>query len=236
MNEVAVDRPLRIDIWSDFVCPWCWIGKHRLLKALQAPGAPEVRIRWHAFLLEPEADTTPVPLREAYARKFGSAERTEQILSQTQAAARADGLPMDFARGQVRVSTLDAHRVLALAAAEGVADAVGEAVFRAHFAEGRNLADPQTLMDAALDGGIDAARVQALLASDDGKAAVQASLQQARAMGIQGVPFFVFDGRLAVSGAQPPEVFAKAFARLRPGPQPPTATEGDACSVDGCEP
>lgn len=231
-------KPLRIDIWSDIVCPWCWIGKHRLRKALEMPGAPEVEIHWHPYLLDPEADATPVPLREAYARKFGGAERTERILADTQAAARADGLPMDFERGQGRVSTLDAHRVLGLASAHGVAEAVSEALFRAHFEHGRNLADRTVLVEAAAAGGLPADRVDALLDSDEGKAEVQASLRQAQAIGVRGVPFFVMDGRLAVSGAQAPELFAQAFAQL--GRM--AATEGSAdeaaaaCTPDGCTP
>lgn len=230
--------PLRIDIWSDVVCPWCWIGKHRLQRALQAPRAPAASLHWHAYLLDPQADATPVPLREAYARKFGGAEQTERMLASTQATARAEGLPMDFSRGQVRVSTLDAHRVLGLAGQLGVADAVGEALFRAHFEHGRNLADQAVLVEAAAAGGMPAEQVQALLASDQGMAQVQASLQQARTMGIQGVPFFVLDGRLAISGAQPPELFLQAFAQLghmAPTPESAsTSATGEACSDDGC--
>src|SRR5688572_11545157 len=133
------NKPLRIDIWSDVVCPWCWIGKQRLRTALAQLGeaGQNADIHWHAFQLDPESDETPVPLREAYERKFGGAQRTEQILAQTQAAGRAEGLPFDFDRGQVRVNTLKAHRLVWLAGQEGDADKVGEALFHAHFAEGR---------------------------------------------------------------------------------------------------
>ncbi|WP_172675062.1 DsbA family oxidoreductase, partial [Stenotrophomonas pictorum] len=133
---------MRIDIWSDVVCPWCWIGKHRFQRGLELMGenASSVEVHWHPFLLDPDADATPVPLREAYAAKFGGAERTAQMLAQTQAAARAEGLPMDFEQGQVRVTTLPAHRLLWLAGREGVQEQVGEALFHAHFAQGRNLA------------------------------------------------------------------------------------------------
>ncbi len=173
---------MRIDIWSDdVVCPWCWIGKHRFERGVELLGAdaPPLEVHWHPFQLDPEADATPVPLREAYAAKFGSAERTEQILSQTQSTARAEGLPMDFERGKVRVTTLPAHRLMWLAAREGDAPAVGEALFRAHFAEGRNLADAQTLVDAGAAGGLAAARVRAFLDSDEGLAEVRAQLGKA---------------------------------------------------------
>jgi len=208
--------PLRIDIWSDVVCPWCWIGKHRLREALAQLGEKgrNAEIHWHAYQLDPESDETPVPLREAYEKKFGGAQRTQQILSQTQATGRAEGLPFDFERGQVRVSTLKAHRLIWLAGREGDADKVGEALFRAHFAEGRNLADVQTLVDAGAEGGLAEARVRAMLDSDEGIADVRAQLAQAHALGIQAVPTFVFDGRLAVQGAQTPAVFVQVFERL----------------------
>ncbi|WP_254573998.1 DsbA family oxidoreductase [Stenotrophomonas acidaminiphila] len=229
---------MRIDIWSDVVCPWCWIGKHRFQRALELMGdkAPQVEVRWHPFLLDPDADTTPVPLRQAYAAKFGGAERTAQMLAQTQSTARAEGLPMDFDRGQVRVTTLPAHRLLWLAGREGVQEAVGEALFRAHFEQGRNLADPEVLAAAAAAGGIAAARVEALLASDEGLAEVRAGLGQAQALGIQSVPTFVINGRYAVQGAQPPEVFAQVLEKVAAemAPAPVAGNDEPACGADGC--
>ncbi|MDY0954383.1 DsbA family oxidoreductase [Stenotrophomonas rhizophila] len=228
---------MKIDIWSDVVCPWCWIGKHRFQQgvALLGDDAPDIEVHWHPFLLDPDAGTTPVPLREAYVAKFGSAERTAQILSQTQTTARAEGLPMDFDQGQVRVTTLPAHRLLWLAGREGVQAAVGEALFRAHFVEGRNLADPQTLIAAAATGGIAAERVTALLAGDEGLPEVQAQLAQAQALGIQSVPTFVVNDRYAIQGAQPPEAFAQALRQIAADmPEAPAAAQGGQCDVDGC--
>lgn len=228
---------MKIDIWSDVVCPWCWIGKHRFQQgvALLGDDAPDIEVHWHPFLLDPDAGTTPVPLREAYVAKFGSAERTAQILSQTQTTARAEGLPMDFDQGQVRVTTLPAHRLLWLAGREGVQAAVGEALFRAHFVEGRNLADPQTLIAAAATGGIAAERVTALLGGDEGLPEVQAQLVQAQALGIQSVPTFVVNDRYAIQGAQPPEAFAQALRQIAADmPEAPAAAQGGQCDVDGC--
>lgn len=228
---------MKIDIWSDVVCPWCWIGKHRFQQgvALLGDDAPDIEVHWHPFLLDPDAGTTPVPLREAYVAKFGSAERTAQILSQTQTTARAEGLPMDFDQGQVRVTTLPAHRLLWLAGREGVQAAVGEALFRAHFVEGRNLADPQTLIAAAATGGIAAERVTALLAGEEGLPEIQAQLAQAQALGIQSVPTFVVNDRYAIQGAQPPEAFAQALRQIAADmPEAPAAAQGGQCDVDGC--
>jgi predicted DsbA family dithiol-disulfide isomerase len=228
---------MKIDIWSDVVCPWCWIGKHRFQQgvALLGDDAPEIEVHWHPFQLDPDAGTTPVPLREAYLAKFGSAERTAQILSQTQTTARAEGLPMDFNQGQVRVTTLPAHRLLWLAGREGVQEAVGEALFRAHFVEGRNLADTRTLIAAAAAGGIPAERVSALLAGEEGLQEIQAQLAQAQALGIQSVPTFVVNDRYAIQGAQPPEAFAQALRQIAADmPDTPVAAQGGQCDVDGC--
>lgn len=228
---------MKIDIWSDVVCPWCWIGSHRFQQgvALLGDDAPDIEVHWHPFLLDPDAGTTPVPLREAYVAKFGSAERTAQILSQTQSTARAEGLPMDFDQGQVRVTTLPAHRLLWLAGREGVQAAVGEALFRAHFVDGRNLADPQTLIAAAAAGGIAAERVTALLAGDEGLPEIQAQLAQAQALGIQSVPTFVVNDRYAIQGAQPPEALAQALRQIAAEmPDAPAAAQGGQCDVDGC--
>lgn len=229
---------MRIDIWSDVVCPWCWIGKHRFQRgvALLGAEAPPLEVNWHPFLLDPDAGTEPVPLRQAYAAKFGGAERAGQMLAQTQATARAEGLPMDFDRGQVRVTTLPAHRLMWLAAREGDAGAVGEALFRAHFAEGRNLADPQTLVDAGAAGGLPGPRIRAMLDSSEGLEELRTQLDQAQAMGIRAVPTFVIDGRYAVQGGQPPEVFAQALrqAQAESVPAPDVADAADGCGPQGC--
>ena len=225
---------MRIDIWSDIVCPWCWIGKHRFEQGVAQLGdqAPPLDIHYHAFQLDPDAGPDPIPLREAYQAKFGSAERTEQILTQTQQTGRAEGLPFDFDRGQVRVNTLRAHRLMWLAGREGDAPAVAEALFRAHFAEGRNLADAQTLIAAGSAGGLSPTRVQAMLESDEGLAEVKAQLGQAQALGISAVPSYVIDGRYLIQGAQPPESFARTLAGIAAESAP--AQSGDACGPDGC--
>lgn len=228
---------MRIDIWSDVVCPWCWIGKHRFERALALLGdeAPELEVHWHPFLLDPEADATPVPLRQAYAAKFGGPERTAQLLAQTQATAQAEGLPMDFGRGQVKVTTLPAHRLLWLAAREGDQAAVAEALFRAHFAEGRNLADPQVLVAAGAAGGLVEARVRTLLASDEGMDEIRAALAQAQDLGIRSVPTFVIDGRYGVQGAQAPEALADVLRRVAAEAAPAARAAEPACGPQGCD-
>ena len=227
---------MRIDIWSDIVCPWCWIGKHRFQRGLALMGAdaPDVDVHYHAFQLDPDAGPEPVPLREAYREKFGSDQRTGEILSHTQQTGRSEGLPFDFDAGQVRVNTLSAHRLVWLASREGDPGKVAEALYHAHFAEGRNLADTDTLVAAGAAGGLPEARVRAMLASDEGVAEVNAQLGQARALGITAVPSFVIDGRYLVQGAQAPEAFAQALGRIQ-AQRAPQAASGEDCGPSGCE-
>jgi len=134
----------------------------------------------------------------------------------------------------VRVTTLPAHRLQALAAREGDADAVGEALFHAHFAEGRNLADPDVLVEAGASDGLEPARVRDLLSGDEGGAEVRARIAQARAMGVRAVPTFVIDGRVAVQGAQPPQAIADALRQaMRSAGR--TAAAGPVCGPAGCD-
>ena len=205
---------MRVDLWSDLVCPFCWIGITNFRRGLEALGAdaPEIELRWRGFMLDPDADATPVPLTEAYERKFGGPQQAAEMFQRVEQAGRAAGLPIDFSRGQVRVSTLPAHRLMWLARERGAdADAVAEALFNAHFAQGRSLGEAETLADAGAAGGLDRDAVETLLAGSDGEQAVSEDMEQARQLGISAVPFFIFDGKLAVRGAQPPEVFAGAI-------------------------
>jgi len=166
------------------------------------------------FELDPDAGMEPRLLREALALKFGGAAQVEQMLAQTQAIGQAEGLPLDFGRAQVQVSTLRAHRLIWLASHEGDADAVMEALFHAHFAEGKSVAAIETLVRAGEAGGLASARVQTMLESDEGIVQVQAQLTQAAALGIRAVPSFVIDNRALIQGAQPIERFTQALLQL----------------------
>lgn len=229
---------ITIDIWSDLACPYCWIGKHRLQAALAelGPQFGPVQVNWRAFQLDPTAGLMPVPLRQAYAAKFGGAQRTEQLLANVQAQARADGLAMDFSQGQVKVSTLPAHRLLQQAQAQGAdVHAVAEALFSAHFAHGQNLADIQVLMAAGAAGGLDAAQVQDWQGSDQGLAELQAELAQGQQAGIRSVPTFVINQRWAIAGAQPVAGFVQALRQIASELAPAVAEPGaQACGPGAC--
>ena len=160
-------------------------------------------------------------------RKFGSWERSQELDAQVAAAGRGEGIAFNFDRMARTPNTLDAHRVIWLAGERGVQDAVVEALFLAYFTDGRDLSDRATLAEIAAGAGLDRAEVDELLAGDKGLDVVRAGEEQARRLGVSGVPFFVVNGRVALSGAQPPELFLQAFEQAGEA-----VVAGEACEVD----
>ncbi|MGH6609135.1 MAG: DsbA family oxidoreductase [Burkholderiaceae bacterium] len=205
---------LSVDIISDVVCPWCYIGKRKLEVAFaQRADAEPAAVRWLAFQLNPDIPAEGVDRRSYLERKFGGPERAKQIYARVKAAGDEVGIAFDFDRIKRQPNTVNAHRLLAWAQETNSAasDALVERLFRAYFVEGADIGEIDTLANLAGDAGFDAAEARAWLASDSGRAEVQAEERHARALGVSGVPFFVFNQRLAVSGAQPPEVLLDAI-------------------------
>ena len=207
--------PLSIDVISDVVCPWCYIGKRRLEAALAQRMIGETRIRWLAFQLNPDIPAGGVERRGYLEQKFGGPDRARQIYARIKAAGDDVGIVFDFERIARQPNTVDAHRLTAWAQDidASAADVLVERLFRAYFIEGVDIGEPETLATLAGAAGFDAAQARAWLASDAGRASVRAEEQRARALGVTGVPFFVFNQRLAVSGAQPPEVLLDAIGQ-----------------------
>ena len=207
--------PLSIDVISDVVCPWCYIGKRRLEAALAQRTSGETRIRWLAFQLNPDIPAGGVERRGYLEQKFGGPDRARQIYARIKAAGDDIGIAFDFERIARQPNTVDAHRLTAWAQDidSSAADVLVERLFRAYFIEGVDIGEPETLATLAGAAGFDAAQARAWLASDAGRASVRAEEQRARALGVTGVPFFVFNQRLAVSGAQPPEVLLDAIGQ-----------------------
>lgn len=217
---------MRIDIWSDVVCPFCWIGKRHLEDALESfhsehPDIP-VEVNWRAYELDPSAPReisgeATEGTAQMLARKYGmSLEEAEAGQEQMATRFRELGLEYDW-RSARTTSTFDAHRLAALAADRGRADELDEGLRRAYFTEGRALADPTVLKDVASRAGLPAAAVEEMLNGDAYADAVHQDIETARQIGVRGVPFFVFDGKLAVSGAQPVEVFTQALTQALDG-------------------
>ncbi|MDZ5622974.1 DsbA family oxidoreductase [Nocardioides bizhenqiangii] len=236
---------MRIDIWSDVVCPWCSIGKRRLEQALaDFPHRDQVEVVYHSFMLDPGAPTEPTgTAQEMLARKYGltladAAEKQSAVI----AVAAELGMDWHQHHDSPHVGTFDAHRLLHLALAEGgpVQQAtLKDALLQAYFGEARNVADHDVLREVAAGVGLDAARVDEVLASDAYAADVAADIAKARAYGATGVPFFVVDEKYGVSGAQPAELFAqlleRAWAESRPHLETvPAAADAEVCGPDGC--
>lgn len=201
---------LAVDVFSDAICPWCYVGKRRLERAFAAFDGP-VTVRWLPFQLNPAMPKEGIARREYRTRKFGSWERSLEIDARLAAVGEAEGIPFAFERIERTPNTRDAHRLIGLAGEEGVQDAVVEALFRAYFTQGRDIGDRQALLDVVAQAGLDRHRAAGVLNSDDGLAAIQEAGERARRLRVEGVPFFIVNGRLTLSGAQPPEAFLAAF-------------------------
>lgn len=201
----------RIDVISDFVCPWCYIGK-RHLDALR--GDTAIATYWHPYFLNPEVPAGGVDRAAMMVAKFGSVERARELGRGVEAAAREAGLFLDLSVVKRVPNTADAHRLMRWASGQGRGDALAEGLFAAHFADGRDIGDAETLADLAAGAGLDRALVAELLAGDADRATVTAQAEHARASGVSGVPTMVFDRRVAVVGAQPAEKLRKVVAGL----------------------
>lgn len=224
-----------IEVWSDVVCPFCWIGKAHLEQALdRLRMRDEVEVVFRSFELNP-GETRSEPVHEHLARKYGGPARARQMSQNVARMGQAAGLAMDFDRAVVG-STFDAHRLAHLAREKGRGNEVMEALMKAYFSEGMDVADHEALRRVAVEAGLDGSDVDRVLASDAYADAVRADVAQARAYNVGGVPFFVLAGRYAVSGAQPVELFVEALARVRAERAPLTLVgEGAACVDGACE-
>jgi predicted DsbA family dithiol-disulfide isomerase len=212
---------MEIEIWSDVVCPFCYLGKRRLEKALEAfPDRDEVNITWKSFQLHPGLGAGGAKARPGLGLESYLAESKGWSLTQIRAnhdrlakAGAEAGLDYRFDKAII-ADTFEAHRLIQLAKAEGKGEAMEERLFRAYFTEGKDLGDTKVLAELAGEAGIDPGKAAAVLADKTAFAdAVKGDIEEAERLGVNGVPFFVFDRRLAVSGAQDTEVFRRALAR-----------------------
>lgn len=206
---------MQVEVWSDVVCPWCYIGKRELESALaRFAHADEVTVTWRSYELDPRSPRrVELTMAEVLGRKYGmSPERAEAANRQMTELAAGVGLEYHLDRVQIG-NTFDAHRLLHLATAEGLGAELSERLLAAYFTEGRAVSDPATLVELAGGVGLDPARAQAVLAGDEFADAVRADEARATDLGCTGVPFFVMDGRFGVPGAQPADVLLRALER-----------------------
>jgi predicted DsbA family dithiol-disulfide isomerase len=231
---------LRVDVWSDIACPWCYVGKRRLERALRDfPHADDVKVVWHSFELDPSAPAEKDPKVshvERLAKKYGlSVQQAQSNSDRLRDTAKGEGLTFDF--DHIRSGNMfDAHRLIHLAKERGRQDAVKERFLKAYLEEGVLMSEHGSLLRLAVEAGLEEREAADVLASEQFGEEVRADEAQAQELGISGVPCFVLDGRYAVSGAQSPQVLLSALhqawtEREQSAVEP---SEGAFCGPDGC--
>ncbi|TNF18629.1 MAG: DsbA family oxidoreductase [Rhodobacteraceae bacterium] len=206
---------VKLDILSDPICPWCYIGKANLDRALEAAGDHPFVIEWHPFQLNPEMPAEGMDRRAYLETKFGGKEAAVQAYLPVQQHAEKAGLKIDLEAITRTPNTLDAHRMIHWAGLEGKQSAMVSALFRAYFVEGSDIGDRDILADLADSVGLDASVIHRLLESDCDIQEIRDRDAAGREIGVTSVPTFVVDGKHAVPGAQPPELWAKVIAELQ---------------------
>lgn len=203
-----------VDVVSDVVCPWCYLGKARLDQAIaDLADDIEVSVNWRPYQLNPDLPPQGVDHKAHLAAKLGGQAAVDRAHEMLEGLGRADGIDFDFNAVKISPNTLDAHRLIRWALTHGpdVQNTVATLLFKANFEEGRNVGDPEVLLDIAEQAGMERPVVAALLASNADKDTVSAEIETARGMGVTGVPCFILDGQYAVMGAQSVEVLANAL-------------------------
>ncbi len=201
---------ISVDVISDVICPWCFIGKRRLEKAIAAYGKP-VAVCWHPFQLNPAMPKEGISRREYRIAKFGSWERSMELDANIVTVGIQEGIQFNFDRMERTPNTSDAHRLIWLADKMGIQDAVGEALFQAYFTEGRDISKPKTLIDVVVEAGMDRAKAEAVMTGNEGLEALKEAGELSRRYNVEGVPFFIVNSKITLSGAQPSDVFVAAF-------------------------
>jgi len=203
---------MRIEIYSDVVCPWCFIGKRRLEQALETGGyAQQARIAWRPFELNPAMPRGGMDRRAYLQAKFGGAEALRGVEDRLAKAGEADGIEFAFDRIARTPNTFDAHRLIWFAEQQNCQDEVVEALFHSYFTTGREIGSLNSLTEIAFDCGLSREEVERFLASDQAVQEVRAEEATGHRLGIRGVPYFVLNGSVAISGAQPPDIFVSAL-------------------------
>ena len=213
-SEAADATMISIDLFSDPICPWCYIGKRRLEEALAIRPDIRVEIEWHGFQLNPMMLHDGMNRSDYLSLKFGNPDNARRLYENIEGVGQQAGIAFNFERIAVTPNTINAHRLIRLAGQYGVQNDVVERLFAAYFIDGENIGDIMTLASIGDAAGIDRETAQTFLESGEDIEAVKSDDMQARQLGIQGVPFFILDHQYAVSGAQEPEAFYPLFDLL----------------------
>lgn len=205
---------ISIDLFSDPICPWCFIGKRRLEAALSTRPDIEVDINWHSFQLNPMMPRDGMEREEYLALKFGNPDNARRLYDNIAGVGEQAGIRFEFDRIKITPNTVAAHRLILFATRFGAQGKIVEKLFNAYFLDGRNIGDTETLIALSAEAGLNADETAVFLESDEDLDAVKSEDMQARQLGIQGVPFYILDQQFAVSGAQEPEAFYPLFDLL----------------------
>ncbi len=208
-----MSEPITIDVVSDVVCPWCFVGKRRLEAALKQEGA--VLVRWRPYQLDATIPAEGLDRKAYMSAKFRDETRIADAHARLTVLGAEAGIAFDFANIKRSPNTLDAHRLIRFADEAGVADAVVERLFSDYFERGRDIGDREVLVAAGSDCGLEADALRARLESGEGADEVRKEIEAAQKLGVSGVPFFIFASKFAVSGAQSEQVFAEALTEAR---------------------
>lgn len=207
---------MTIDIWSDIRCPFCYIGKRKFEAALEEfPHKDAVKVNWHSFQLDPNLETQPeISTMDYFVKaKNVSEEQAQQMFENVEKMAAETGLEMD-PNSSVVANSFRAHKLLQLAKEKGRANDLKEALFKAHFSEAKNIDDQESLLEIAVSAGLDKEEAEKALSSEEYAYAVKQDEMQAQQIGVRGVPFFVFENKYGVSGAQPSETFLEVLEKV----------------------
>lgn len=230
-----MEKQLKVQIWSDVVCPWCYIGKRRFEAALEQFDG-DVEVEWKSFELNPGAPQSyDKPLDEQLASKYRtSPEGARRMIDQMSDRAAEEGLDFDLIHAQGG-NTLDAHRLIHFAAERGKGDQMKERLLSAYMTERKPISERSTLTELAGEVGLDGEQVSAMFATDEFEQAVRDDEEQARQIGVRGVPFFLVGGQYGVSGAQSPDALVDVLERARKELGPQELETGVVCDEDGCD-
>ena len=208
---MAEETAITVDVISDVMCPWCYIGKRHLEAALKTIPDVPVDVRWHPYQLDPTLPREGKDRTQYLSDKFGGIEKAREIYANIAAAAKAAGIPFAFEKIKLSPNTLDCHRLILWSKSDDVQDDVVERLFKAYFIDGEDLTKAETLVRISADAGMQSDLVEQLLETDSDMQKMVKQIEQAQDMGVTGVPCFIVDQRFALSGAEKPETLAAAI-------------------------
>jgi predicted DsbA family dithiol-disulfide isomerase len=232
MNDLIKEK-ITIDIVSDVVCPWCYVGKKRLEDALTQLGNPDdVEINWHPFQLDPTVPPEGMDRKKYYVKKFGDEGRIQQMSEHLTQVGKEAGIDFQLDAIPHAINTLPLHALLHVAGQEGFQPEAEEMLFKAYFTDGKDLRDPSVLTELFSIYGWDSAKITSILVDDAIAYEVKQEINHYQRMGVSGVPFFILNNKYGVSGAQPAEVFVQALSTVRD--EMLQAVQGEVCGPEGC--